>query len=321
MNPLKKVAYSAINQCLLKPLSLLNSLHYENANTIVISGYPRGGTTWLSEVMSTIPRSHVLWEPLHLGNNPTCKEYGFDWSNFCHPENNQPRWEEYMQKLIAGRELTCSTLTRLNLKPMRLFSPQTLILKFVNGNLLMPWMAERLPIRPIILLRHPCAVVASQLKHGSWDQLTNLAPQDAIRLSPAVVKAFPFVETVYGKLSTFEEALAFSWAIKTIVPLYFQSEKILLTHYESLVDTPEIEIPRIFKHLGRAIPNSFYEQLKNPSRSTRASSNFAKRGDALSGWQQTLDPKQIHQILNIAQEMKVSIYDESLLPNGAKVSW
>src|SRR6185312_3597014 len=43
---------------------------------------------------------------------------------------------------------------------------QYFVIKDVNSNMLLPWITSNFPIRPIYVVRHPCAVIASQLEYG-----------------------------------------------------------------------------------------------------------------------------------------------------------
>ena len=53
------------------------------------------------------------------------------------------------------------------------------IVKFCRANRMLPWMVEHLDIRPpIYLLRHPCAVVSSQLRHEAFDYMGSTYEKD-----------------------------------------------------------------------------------------------------------------------------------------------
>lgn len=54
--------------------------NYSINNTIIISGTPRGGTTWLAELLAAVTKSPILWEPLEPSYHQEIKEkFGWDY--------------------------------------------------------------------------------------------------------------------------------------------------------------------------------------------------------------------------------------------------
>ena len=54
-------------------------------DTIIISGQPRGGTTWLAETMTTHATTGIIWEPLHpklMAKFDRTRELGIELGNF-----------------------------------------------------------------------------------------------------------------------------------------------------------------------------------------------------------------------------------------------
>ena len=56
--------YKAIRYSVLYSALKLKSFKYNNA--IVICSYPRSGSTWLMELINTLPNTIINWEPLHV---------------------------------------------------------------------------------------------------------------------------------------------------------------------------------------------------------------------------------------------------------------
>lgn len=71
-----------------------------------------------------------------------------------------------MRQLLSGQILNYNTSVTTVKEIMRC---KYHIIKFTRANRLLRWMAEKFPIKPpILIIRHPCAVVSSQILHGGW---------------------------------------------------------------------------------------------------------------------------------------------------------
>ena len=46
-------------------------------DSIIISGSPRAGTTWLMEILSNLPKYKTIFEPLHPTRFPQLNKLGF----------------------------------------------------------------------------------------------------------------------------------------------------------------------------------------------------------------------------------------------------
>ncbi len=66
-----------------------------------------------------------------------------------------------------------------------------------------------------MLIRHPCAVVSSQLRWGAnVDKRQFFVP-------PGLLDDFPHLERVFDRLKSREEVLAFEWAIQQVPALSY----------------------------------------------------------------------------------------------------
>jgi hypothetical protein len=87
------------------------------------------------------------------------------------------RWD--LAKRLSGRWAK----TRYDLRAAR---SSVLVVKIIRGNLLLGWLAATFPVRGLVVVRHPCAVVASRLRHGWPSGLSGIDRQpDLIRDLPA----------------------------------------------------------------------------------------------------------------------------------------
>ena len=284
---------------------------YDIRKTIVIACTGRGGSTWLAEIIATLPGYHMLWEPLHLGNNPECTKYGFGWQNYIPRGTTAPVKRDYIEKILTGEKLSTQITTSLHFHPLRLLRLRGYVAKFVNANMMLGWMLEEFPVRGILMIRHPCAVVSSQLMHGGWDHVT----KENCTIPEGLFVDYPHLADVFDDIHEKEEVLAFGWALQTYVPLR-QSEPHpwLLTTYERLVERGEHEVERIFHYLDESPPRRAREKLRE--RSATASRTFSTdRRKNLSKWRKRLTKKQVDNILRVTHEVGVEAYTVDLVPD------
>ena len=316
---LQKVAGSTAARDLLYPLAdrVLHSYgavrfrRYDVNDTIALVSTGRGGSTWLAELVMKLPNRVLLWEPLHLGNNPYVARFGLGWNPYVPRAEEAPELEAYLNRLMTGRALSTSTLTSLNLNLRSLANPEGFVVKFVQGHGLMPWFTRRFDVPVIGLVRHPCAVVSSQLKHGnSWRSLT----KSKLDVPDRVWEDYPHWREVYDRIETTEEALAFAWAIKTHFLL--ESDYRLIVFYEEMVESPASTAEEIFSSLGVETPAGALGQMAAPSATTHAGTVYTNSSNRLDSWTRNLSLVDQGRILSVCHDIGVRFYTSDLMPDS-----
>jgi hypothetical protein len=305
---IKKAIYLPINLALTL-YGRNKAKNYDISNSIVIVSSPRGGSTWLAEIVSTIPGYFMLWEPLHLKNNPECINYGFDWRNYIPVGTKDQAKEDYIRQILTGEKLSTRTTTRNNFNFWELNCFRGYLVKFVTANMMLPWLTDLFPIRIIWMIRHPCAVVASQMEHGSWSHISKKNKTAPVE----VFEQYPRLEKLYKKLDKLEELLAFEWALQTYVPLMNYRESWFFTTYEYLLTEGNREVNRLFNYLDEPLPHKIDIQFRKAS--STASQEYSKNPkDQLTKWQNKLTTKQVNSILQITHEVGVTCYTDEIYP-------
>jgi len=285
---------------------------YDIAETLVVAGSPRSGTTWLAEVLSTLPRSAILFEPEHMLQVPEARRAGLDWHVMKQPGDQWPEGDAYFQRVLHGRVVTPWTVSHLPLN--RAFAPRRWIVKFVDANLMLGWLATRFPIRaPVLVLRHPCAVVGSQLRRG-W-QLDH-APRLA-----AFFERFPQFREYVESLKDPLEWSAAHWCMHTYAPLALpQPWPFLLTTYEQATRDPGVEFSRLLTSWNLPMPADLIERTQRPSGTTDLGSGLRQGDDSGAGWRRSLTPEQIKKVLLVVREFGLDFYDENAQPDAARIA-
>jgi len=140
---------------------------YDVENTIVVACTGRGGSTWLAQIIASLPRHHLLWEQLHWRTNPECQEYGFGEPIYLTKERAMPEQERFVRRILTGQTLPSAINSSRYFEPWDLVRVRAYVAKFVTANMLLPWMVETFGVQAVFMIRHPCAVVASQMAYGN----------------------------------------------------------------------------------------------------------------------------------------------------------
>jgi len=258
--------------------------NYDTSDTIVVCGAPRTGTTWLAEVLNCIPDSTILWEPLHVLQVPEVSETGLSWRTEIQQNSSWPEAEELFRKILSGELQNKWTMSRSRHRKDEY--TKHWIVKFVRANRLLRWLCDNFSTRPpILLVRHPCAVVASTLR-------TTWAKQQNFR----------------GITENWCEDYARLLGLDIPHPWK-------LVCYEHLAKQPQKQFENIFKAIGVEIPNSYMDFVNNPSSTVFKNTALANDLDPLSQWQSDLSVAEISEILHITRSYGITLYNKSVEPD------
>jgi len=283
-------------------------------DTITIFASPRGGSTWLSNILMALPKTALIYEPLFRNLYPELQKLNFDWNQHIPQSDDWPEAYEFFRKLL-NREIVNAKIYRRN-RFRDLGGSELFIYKIVRGNLLLPWLVDRFNINPILLIRHPCSVVASQLNHPGWgwvNRFTNYyIPQGR---GHDVWK--PYV-SIFKHIKYPEEVLAAEWSIlnKYLIDHPYNNDKWLTIAYESMLLNPEKEIQRIFNRICQKIPKNIEQVIKDPVNTRdEQSEKLIRSGEQLTIWENRLTQIQIARILNIVGEFDIQFYNRDPFPD------
>ncbi len=284
---------------------------YDVEDTIVVACTGRGGSTWLAQIIAALPRHHLLWEQLHWRTNTECQEYGFGEPVYLTKERATSEQEQYIRRVLTGRTLPSAINTSRYFRPWDLIRVRAYVAKFVTANMLLPWMVEPFGVRAVFMIRHPCAVVASQMKHGRWDEVGKDFCEH-----PALFDEDPQLGRTFEGIRGTEEILAFNWAVQNILPLTQpQPAPWLTTTYEGLLENGMEEAARIFQSLGEPVPDRAKPMLNRSSATTDDADDPHRNREQLTKWRDRLSETQIDQILRVVHDVGITVYDETPHPD------
>jgi len=286
-------------------------------DTIIISGLPRGGTTWLMEIMATLSPSYkTLFEPLNRQYFPEVKKLGLPPRPYI-PLEEESLIEDYFRQIFTGKVVSHYPVYSLSPKYIyRRLAFNKLIVKFVRANGILPWIAKNFRVRGIyFLIRHPCATISSQLES---DAIPHPLTKDIVLRDASQIPQIGENEKLMEKLKTIttrEEFLSAIWSMSNYIPL--SSTKPYPWHtvaYEKLITDWKKEIKRIFGYIGEKTPERAYSMFKKPSKTTKDFSYVGTKNQ-LEKWKKKLSKRQIEKILRVTHWFGLDFYTEEPEPD------
>ena len=294
---------------------------YDPKQTVSLLGTPRGGTTILAQIVNQIPRTQVLWEPLRPNNNRECQQAGFGWHHILDESDHDPKQYAYMRNLLSGEAIHWGTLYRKLFNPIDFLRSNRLIVKFVNANRILRWLSHNFPNPIVFMVRSPFAVVASQLRHGGFQHSANGSLDNCKRdwIEERLVREYPAVPTVYERVDSVEEALAWNWCVDMLFALQDIPESVFVMTYEELICYPERTLSELFKYLELPLPHGAIDMLRSPSSTASDGVEVAKPRQQIIRYKNRLSSTQIKNIERIIQEFGLHFYLDNDLPTHSEV--
>jgi hypothetical protein len=210
--------------------------------------------------------------------------------------------------LLRGQILNTRTTHQTTREALQ--QADRLIVKFVRANALLPWLTNQFAFRhkPIHLVRHPFAVVSSQLRHGSWDdEYTGFDLSDDPYSEP-YRKHRPFLDTI----SSQEEKLTALWCLTNLIPLRHpdRDARWITIHYEHLRE----QLSRLFEQWKMDMPSGMENEMRAPSTTTKRGDSVRDSKKQLHHWQSKLDDEQLDRMRRVLSYFEVEYYGDEALP-------
>jgi hypothetical protein len=277
------------------------------SRSMMIAGTARSGTTWLAELVASQIASRIMFEPFHSRLVPAFS--GFHYFQYMRPEDQNEELLAYCRRVFTGR-----IRNRWVDREIEHIFPTHRVIKEIRANLFLKWIHVRFPQVPLVLiLRHPCAVIASRMQLG-WATDEDIEPFLA---QPLLVRDFLEDKLdLVRSAQTAEEKHAVIWCVSYLVPLkQLGAGEVTVVSYERLRTEPEIELPRVFEGIGLGYRASLFDQLDRPSKTTVSASPVMSGRGTVGRWTRELSSEQIRRILAVVEGFGLgSLYGESIVP-------
>ena len=293
-------------------------------DVLLIVSSPRGGSTWLTEIINNLPDTAINWEPFHprAGAVPALFEYGSDLDFDL--ANVDAKLNSHILDALTARLYSNFTMQFCSLKDC--WAAATLITKSIRITAALPWICDtyEFALRPLYLVRHPIPTALSHLK-AFGQRCTH--PRDfflpsAIKRDSKWPKYLKYLQSLQSPLEL-EVAI---WCINNFETLRIEHEqkKWMTIYYEQLLMNPKTEFVKILDAIGQNGSKIKQEDIDflRPSQ-TDMDRDMAKNGEAqLRKWQGKLARQELTRIQKILDEFNIIEYNvDSALPltNTAEV--
>jgi hypothetical protein len=257
----------------------------------------------------------MLWEPLHWKTDPEAKTNGFGEPRYIPRDETMPEAEAHVRSILEGKTLSRVINSSRYFHPLDLLWVEAYLVKFVTATMMLPWMSDTFGLRCVHMVRHPCAVVSSQLVHGAWDEV-----EKSFVEHPVLFEDHPHLGSIFERITTHEQILAFNWAIQNWIPLSATPKNWLTTTYERLVDEGLDEVHRLFQGLNLDVPSEARRMLRTPSATTIGEDECSESEERLARWRSHLEANQIEQILSTVHDVGITGYSDELRPSSPLVA-
>lgn len=291
---------------------------------IIVAGEPRGGTTWLMEMLMADDQA-IVWEPLHQQHLK--KLYGEQFADDIGfmpyiPEHvDWPKVESFFSDLFSGHLPV--GLRRTFTYDKHLKDARRLLIKFCRANMMLPWLTDKFPnLRPVYIVRHPLAVIASQYRMKAFEgmgEIHNIFDAQKSRYTDIFDKHADKINAINSK----EAMFANWWAISNVIPLTHpdNNKKWLTVSYESLFLNPQKELDRIADYIHAPLADDIATRIKKASISTQPGSGILTNGSQLGTWKNKFSQQQIDTILSIVQSYGITAFSEAEEPDYTQLGY
>ena len=197
----------------------------------------------------------------------------------------------------------------------KIYNAKRIVVKVVRANLLLNWFANNLNVLPpALVIRHPCAIIASQMNKG-WP------PAKKLLLNNSYLDNYPEIKVQCEQLSHPEEFRALAWCLRYHAPLSAKRpHRFLLVCYEKLVRDGERELKKLFKAWDLPVHDETIRRLTIPSDTVEKNSQIISGKDPLAGWKNKLSEQQINNILAVLAIFKMDFYSNNLEPDYERLN-
>lgn len=255
-------------------------------NLVLLSGMPRSGTSWLSQIFDSSPAVRFRLSPLfsyEFKNQASENSEKKDWlAIFQGAYNSQ---NEFMNQALRREEGAYPTF------PVKSSSPDSLVIKDTRFHNLTESLLELFSeIKVIALIRHPCGAI------NSWLQSSNEFPSAADALQEW--RSGTCRKTGYGEYWGFDDWKDVTRLHLSLARSFPQNFKI--QSYERLVHGAEGAVAKLFEFCGLSISEQTIQFIRQ-SQSVHNADQYAvyKHPTVIDRWRSELP-----------SEIAATIYEE-----------
>ena len=294
------------------------------SESIVVLGFGRSGTTWLSDIISKSLGGMLLFEPLHPAVFDRSTEY-------CYRSEFNKEQSEYLQLFLEAvlsgasehrwliRNHVGSPLHEISEEYIRYVWANSGVIGFksIRANFMVDWFADRQVQKIVYMYRHPLAVIASIIRRSRfWEEYGWPFHWEAfVDRIPVELKAESSISNVLADLEGTVDQIAFMWGVThRYVSGKLEAMGLPVFRYEDFYNKPFVAVRELLAYLGIDDPALHPSYIFTPSMLThRTSHEFLTSFDTDSTidhtvfWQNEITSAQAERVADILKGLGILI--------------
>lgn len=275
------------------------------AETVFLAGTGRSGTTWASNIINYHRAYRTMFEPLHPVHVPSSAVFG--WCKYLRATNDDEAYLGPARDIVSGK-LRNPWVDGLN----ETVIGRGRLIKFIRGNLMLPWFLRHFPeVKIVMLVRHPAPVANSILKLG-WPTSMDMYLEQPDLMADHLA---PFENALRSVEDEFEKNV-FAWCVQQLVPFRdLAPGQVHVLFYERLCQSPREEIAAVMDFLGRDYDDVVLQGLSQPSRVAQTDSAVVTGEDLVNAWRGKVSEERIHKTAEILEIFGLNrVYGSESMP-------
>lgn len=288
---------------------------------IIITGAPRSGTTWLAEIFCQGTGGIIYWEPLHLRNQKDLQKMNFTWRPVIKREENNTKYQRFFEEIINCRKWNRHLLSQIKIPDI--FLNKYWVIKFVRANGVVQWLMKNFQISvPLVIIRHPCAVISSQIerrskhKTSSEKYVLNLIKYKIPSHAIEFLKYYPDFNGIFDEIDSWEEYLAILWSMDNFHLFNKEKKEIIILPYEKLYLETKKTIYKLFEYYNLELNEKLLTEFQKPSSTVTDLTEVKKKNkNPLNKWKDIISEPKIIKIFEITKKFGLNFYSNKEEPD------
>lgn len=278
--------------------NLLKFKGFKVEDSFYIFGDPRSGTTWLAELLKSKLNASVIWEPFDLKRG-LFHDHLNSWRPSRQDIKDEQKFKRLFREVIEGKTLNNYSVSNSSIGEF--LKAKNNVVKFVRANNLFPFINENytLNYKPIHLIRHPFAVVRSNLIwHGINAEDINLEV---------------FHDLVSSHYNHNYEYLCAIWCMHNQTILQYNSSFISRIFYEDLLQKPNQVLKEVFETWGLEFREM--DTMASEKKSSTTKDFKSSKVEQIGKWENFFTDEQKQRMQEILNDHGLTVYhNNSPLP-------
>ena len=285
-------------------MPILRNKSFDTDESIFIFSEPRGGSTWMMELINNIPNTAAIFEPFH-------SHYGaldvYTWGKHLNKDDEWKEGKAGIDEIINANKFDSYQLERTPF--LQLINAKQLIFKCVMGTSILPWIVEQynLKYKPIFIIRHPLSVAASTLqnlyKRGHTINVDHRWIPTGYNLD-----LYEKNKDLFSEDSPMIDQLIARWCINNHYTFRQPNDRWIQMNYEHLLLNPKETLCEIFEEWSISPPEGIWDKIDKPSHSDFRNDFRKNKEEQIGKWLKQYSNNELNHFQKILDRFDIDMY-------------